>query len=51
LDDLLRLELGETYLFGDGFNNLFLGHLQVPFENGHSCESPTPVAAYLMTQV
>jgi hypothetical protein len=25
--------------------------LQVPFENGHSCESPTPVAAYLMTQV
>ena len=51
LDDLFRLKLGEPNLFGDGFNDLFLGHLRVPFENGHNCESPTPVAAFLMTQV
>ena len=51
LDDFFRLKLREPNLFGDGFNNLFFGHLQVPFENGHICESPTPVAALLMTQV
>jgi hypothetical protein len=51
LDDLFRLELGEPDLLGDRFNNLFFCHLQFPYENGHECESPTPVAALLMPQV
>jgi hypothetical protein len=30
LNDFLRLELGEPDLFGDGFDNLFFGHVQGP---------------------
>src|SRR5262245_4393494 len=30
LDDFLGLELRETDLLGDGFDNLFLGHVGVP---------------------
>jgi hypothetical protein len=51
LDDFLRLELGEPDLLGDGFDDLFFSHVQVPYENGHNRESPTPVAACLMPQV
>jgi len=32
LDDFLRLELGKPNFLGDGFNNLFLGHVETPLE-------------------
>src|SRR5262249_32968418 len=33
LDDLLRLELRQPDLLGDGFDNLFLGHVGIPSES------------------
>jgi hypothetical protein len=35
LDDFLRLKLCQTDLFGDGFDNLFLGHVGSPLRGGH----------------
>ena len=34
LDDFLGLKLSQPNLFGDGFNDLFLGHDEVPYETG-----------------
>jgi hypothetical protein len=39
LDDFLRLELRKANLFGDGFDNLFLGHVGVPYETGQMDEA------------
>ena len=33
LDDFLGLELRQPDLFGDGFDNLFLGHVGIPSES------------------
>jgi hypothetical protein len=42
LNDLLRLELGEADLLGNGLNNLFFGHDEVPCatpQSGAKCPS------------
>jgi hypothetical protein len=51
LDDFLSLELSEPNLFGDGFDNLFLGHDGVPYETSQIDEARSKMAASLMSQV
>jgi hypothetical protein len=51
LDDFFRLQLGEPDLFGDGFNDLFLGHGGVPYETGQMDEGRRSQATPLMSQV
>ena len=51
LDDFLRLELRQTNLLGDGFDNLFLGHVGIPSESGPLGQSDTQSSVLLMSQV
>ena len=51
LDDLLRLELGEADLLGNGFDDLFFGHGGVPYETGQMDEGRRSQAMPLMSQV
>jgi hypothetical protein len=39
LDDFLGLKLCQPNLFGDGFDNLFLGHVKVPYATGQMNEA------------
>ena len=51
LDDFLGLELRQPDLFGDGFDNLFLGHVAIPSERRPLERSDTVKAVLLMPQV
>ena len=51
LNDFLRLELGEPNFLGDGFDNLFLGHVELPYETGPMDEAALNEAALFMSQV
>jgi hypothetical protein len=51
LDDFLGLELRQTDLVGDGFDNLFLGHVGIPSESGPLRQNDTQTRALLMSQV
>ena len=51
LDDFLGLELRQTNLVGDGFDNLFLGHVGIPSKSGPLGQSDTQTRALLMSQV
>ena len=51
LDDFLGLELRQAYLFGDGFDNLFLGHVGIPSESSPLERKHTKLRALLMPQV
>ncbi len=51
LDNFLGLELRKSNLLGDGFNNLFLGHDEVPYETGQMDEAAAKAAMSLMPQV
>ena len=51
LDDFLGLELRQPDLFGDGFDNLFLGHVGIPSESWPLEPSHTNLKVLLMPQV
>ena len=51
LDDFLGLELRQPDLFGDGFDNLFLGHVGIPSESSPLERKHTKFRALLMPQV
>src|SRR6267142_3046757 len=51
LDDFLGLELRQPDLFGDGFDNLFLGHVGIPSESSPLERKHTELRAWLMPQV
>ena len=51
LDDFLGLELRQTNLLGDGFDNLFLGHVGIPSESPPLERKHTELRAVLMSQV
>jgi hypothetical protein len=51
LDDFLGLELSQPNLLGNGLNDLFLGHDEVPCETGPIDEAARFQAASFMPQV
>ena len=51
LDDLFRLKLCQTDLLGDGFDNLFLGHVAIPSKRRPLARNNAQKAVLLMSQV
>ncbi len=51
LDDFFGLKLCQPDLFGDSFDNLFLGHVGIPSESWPLKRSHTDSAVFLMPQV